>query len=745
MKKKIGLISFASVILIGICAFFFAFISEKTTAEIPSASSFVPTFKDWTVQFSEKMNPDTFTEETVTVTNKDGQKVPVTFEWNENYTVLTLKAPSDGYTVNQNYLIEISNLVETATGDKLTKSFTHNFKAVEELPKIKDQEQLVTLLKERMEKPKENRLYSFEESDGAEESVDTAAMDDAGADSTASDTNVQVAGIDEGDVIKTDGDYVYFARDSDIVIASTEAENSNVMSTIEEDEFFPQEIYLQDDLLVSIGYTHEPIRELKETETSEDSSGMDMAIYPSFSSQTTVFIYDISDRKKPTQIREVTFEGDYNASRLMDDHLYLIANERPPFQILEEEDMEVRPFVKDTAVSNEGHPVDFEDMYFFPESEDETYLILSSIDLSNMEKEAHVETYLGASNQMYMSENHIYIAVHKYEDNEKSSSNSTADIMIARPAANTEINQFSIENGTISYNASTNVNGTLINQFAMDERNETFRVATTKGDSWNDDEASTNNLYTFDINLNPLGSVEGLAEGERIYSVRFMEDIAYMVTFKQVDPLFVIDLQDAANPTVLGELKIPGFSNYLHPLDEHHVIGFGQDTKLIENENNSEPIVRTDGIKISVFDVSDLTNPKEKFSEVIGQSGSYTELNYNHRALFKHPSENLFGFPAQLYESKMVTKGEMSYEEHKFLFEGALLYHISAEDGIELKDTITHQGDVKDYPEWESEIRRIISVDDVIYTLSFDQMKAYEMNTEKTLHTIELPKSDTRY
>nr|WP_246187692.1 beta-propeller domain-containing protein [Ornithinibacillus caprae] len=569
----------------------------------------------------------------------------------------------------------------------------------------------------------------------------------AGGESGASETNVQVAGIDEGDLIKTDGDYIYFARPHDIVIASSAGQNSTVVSTIEEDQFNPMEIYVHDDLLISIGYTHEPIREIKETEAEPgDRTNADIAIYPPmFSSQTTVFVYDISNPNQPNQVREVTYEGDYNASRIMDDQLYLIANERPPYQILEEDDYEIRPFVKDTAVSEEGQPVDFEDMYFFPDSEDETYLILSSIDLSNLDKEANVETYLGASNQMYMSENHVYIAVNKYEQNDNLSSNESVDMMIARPAANTEINQFKIDNGTITYNASTVVNGTLINQFAMDERNDTFRVATTKGDSWNDDEPSTNNLYTYDINLNPLGSVEGLAEGERIYSVRFMDDVAYMVTFKQVDPLFVIDLEDATEPTVLGELKIPGFSNYLHPLDENHVIGFGEDTLLVDNEHGSEPIVRPNGIKISVFDVSDMTNPVEKFTEVIGQGGSYTELNYNHRALFKHPSENLFGFPAQLYETKEVKKDDITYEEQTFLFEGALLYYISADDGIELKDTITHQGDIQDYPEWNSEIKRLVSVDDIIYTLSYDQMKAYDINSETTLQTVELPKMDERY
>lgn len=354
-------------------------------------------------------------------------------------------------------------------------------------------------------------------------------------------------------------------------------------------------------------------------------------------------------------------------------------------------------------------------------------------------------SYLGASNEIYMSKDHLYIAVNKYKDSEKETKDE-AEISIAGPQSeNTEIIQFNIDEGTFKYNASTVVNGTLINQFAMDESNDTFRVATTKGDMWQDKEPSTNNLYTFDINLNPLGSVEGLAEGEQIYSVRFMQDVAYMVTFKQMDPLFVIDLKDPKHPEVLGELKIPGFSNYLHPLDDNHVIGFGQHTKLIKNKGSKEPQVRQDGLKISLFDVSDPAHPKEKYSKVIGQGGSYTELNHNHKVLFKHPNKNLFGFPATLFESKVVHQGDATYEDQSFVYQGAFLYNITPEKGISLVDTITHQPSKIDYPEWESDIKRVVSVDDIIYTFSNDLMKVYNINEKSVKQTVELPKQSGLY
>ncbi|MEN2767666.1 beta-propeller domain-containing protein [Ornithinibacillus xuwenensis] len=750
MKKKIGLISIGVISIVILMIFLF---TNRITAEIPSASSFVPTYKDWTVHFSEPMNPDTFTEENVLVQNKSGEPIAVTLEWNEANTILTLRAPERGYSIDETYQIVISNNVETASGRNLSKKFSHNFTAVGELPSIKDQKQLITLLEERMEAQQKNEFVTFESDTGsaeAKESADTAVADESSSGDGSSNTNVQVDGVDEADIIKTNGESIFFVRDGDIIITSTDEENSEVLSQIKLENYYPNEIYLHDKLLITIGNKSEPLRKVKESDKEPgETVDSEIGIYePMYSSQTTVYIYDVQNPEEPKQIREVSHEGYYNTSRILDGYLYLIANEHPPFHILEQEDVEVRPFIKDTAISEASKPVDFNDMYFFPESDEEQFLILASIDLEDMEKEANIETYLGASEQIYMSQENLYVAVNKYTDTEssKSTSSDKAEIMIWRPEnVDTEITQFQIDNGSLTYNASTVVNGTLINQFAMDERDNTFRVATTK-ENWEDDEqASTNNLYTFDQNLQPLGSVEGLAEGERIYSVRFMKDVAYMVTFKQVDPLFVIDLKDPANPTVLGELKIPGFSNYLHPLDENHVIGFGQHTKLIEEEGMNEPRVQTAGVKISVFDVSDPTNPTEKYSEVIGQGGSYSEILHNHKALYQHPTENLFGFPAVLSETKLINKGDISYEEYNPIFEGAILYKITAEDGIQLYDTVTHQAEFDEYPEWTSEIKRMVSVDDTLYTFSWNQMKVYDISSQQVVKSVDLPELHINY
>jgi len=225
-----------------------------------------------------------------------------------------------------------------------------------------------------------------------------------------------------------------------------------------------------------------------------------------------------------------------------------------------------------------------------------------------------------------------------------------------------------------------------------------------------------------------IGSIEGLAKGERIYSARFMGDKAYMVTFKETDPLFVMDVSDPSKPKVLGELKIPGFSNYLHPLDENHLIGFGYDTKSIPGEQGQPPRIVTGGMKISLFDVSDFSNPKEKDTEIIGTQGTSSPLQYDHKALFQHREKGLFGFPINLYEGT----NKEGYGE--FAGEGAMVYEITAEDGIqEVANMIKQRNPNQLYEEWEKSIQRIVYIGDTLYTISWKEMKSYDLNTFKEI------------
>ena len=211
-----------------------------------------------------------------------------------------------------------------------------------------------------------------------------------------------------------------------------------------------------------------------------------------------------------------------------------------------------------------------------------------------------------------------------------------------------------------------------------------------------------------------------------------MGDKAYIVTFKETDPLFVIDTAEPSNPKVLGELKIPGFSNYLHPLDENHLVGIGYDTEQRMDSWSKEPFTVTKGMKISLFDVSDFANPKEQDMVIIGGRGTYSEVQYNHKALFRNEALNYYGFPVILYE-------EGKNEDVKYKGLGALVYEITTEKGIQLKGNLITPAKANElYEDWESSISRLVYIDDALYTISPKEIKSYDLKTFESIGQMKI-------
>ena len=711
----------------------FALQQNLVSADMNSDARVVPPNKVWSITFTKSMDESSFTDDTVRILDEDNNEIQVTYELTDNGKTLKIQSPEEGYAMNEHFKLVISQNVSSEEGHKLAKDFEFYFQTRDELPSVGSEENFMAIMKE-MQKNQETRYQAFSEgADVAEEaSADSSKSGNSGNDT--SKTNTQVEGVDEADVVKTDGENFYFVRNNDIVISKAHpAEDAEMLSHIQEKDFNPSEIYIYEDRLVVMGYKRETFYEQKRS-TTEDGVSHDM-IYPYHRGQTAVYVYDVSNSSSPEKVREVAVQGNYMTSRLIDEKLYFITNEHPPFHIMtrdyqlekDAEEQDPRPKYKDSAVSSESMAIPYDRMHKLPDSDDSTFVTITSFDVTNADEKANVKTYLGSGQTVYMSKEHIYMAVRDYPETRK--------IRTEPATPDTKIYQFGVDGTKVTYDAETKVPGTLINQFAMDERDGTFRVATTKGRMWNDENPSENNLYTFDSSLNALGKIEGLAEGERIYSVRFMEDRAYLVTFKQVDPLFVIDLQNAASPKVLGKLKIPGFSNYLHPIGDNHVIGFGKQTKQI-----SEDRILTDGVKLSLFDISDVNNPVEKDVVRIGGRGTNSDLNYNHKALYYHAEKNLFGFPIMVNNSYEVQKDGRTYMEREFVFEGAYLYHVTPEDGFSLKTTVTHQPD-KDlnYPEWNYRIDRMMSINDIFYTFSQDRMEALDLDKEEKVSEVKFP------
>jgi len=285
----------------------------------------------------------------------------------------------------------------------------------------------------------------------------------------------------------------------------------------------------------------------------------------------------------------------------------------------------------------------------------------------------------------------------------------------------------------------------------MDEYNNYFRIATTVGEVWGGN--SKNNIYVLDENLNLTGKLEDLAPGEKIYSSRFIGNRGYLVTFKKVDPLFVIDLKDPSEPKILGKLKIPGYSDYLHPYDENHIIGVGKeaidaDSELVQQRNLD--FAWYQGVKIALFDVSDVENPKELSKVVIGDRGTDSYALQDHKAFLFDKSKNLLVLPITLAEIKGEKTADNQYGE--FVFQGAYVYRLTLEDGFEFKGRITHYEDNETFLKsgyylygGGFNIQRSLYMDNTLYTISNSMIKANNLDNLDEINSVNLPYEQPHY
>jgi len=650
------------------------------------------------------------------------------------------------------------------------------------------------------------------------------------AGSDYSTTNVQVAGVDEADIIKTDGKYIYAVSGKSIFITEVyPADSAKIISKIEL-KSTPQNLYLNGDSLVVLGQDDAIYAKMQ---------GELKRIVPSRSSQYAFLkVFDISDKKNPKQVRDLDFEGSINNSRMIGDYVYAVTTTYSyggdmPIPIILENG-EALP----TAV---GSPrCNCPAVYYF-DIPYQSYNLTSiaAINVKDNAKPVKSEVYLLDGNQnMYVSQNNIYIAYTKYineyqlvleamkemivprlnakdQAQVKKIENTDNDVLskqeklakigqliqkyqmtlpqaeqenlqkeleakmkqkytdISKELEKTVIHKIAIDKDSLKYQTVGEAAGAVLNQFSMDENGEYFRIATTKNRTWSQfaDESgqqeSYSNLYVLDKDLKVVGRVENLAPGERIYSVRFMQDRAYMVTFRQTDPLFAIDLKDPKNPKVLGKLKIPGFSNYLHPYDDTMIIGIGKDTEETtitpdcaelplgspSNELNIDCLpqpgrVITKGIKISLFDVSDVANPKESAKYVLGDSGSDSIALHDHKAFLFSRDKNLLVIPVQLLDGSDCDsmKGPCPAVIRQINFNGAAVFHIE-KDKIELKGKIDHMdGDLGEAGSWYgygyygSNVLRSLYIKEILYTMSNKFLKSNKLDDLSEVKKLELKK-----
>ncbi len=533
-----------------------------------------------------------------------------------------------------------------------------------------------------------------------------------------SKTNIQVQGVDEGDVIKTDGEYIYYLRENKLsVVKAVPAEAMKAEYTIHfpGDNFYPSEIYTDKTRLTVIGQSH-PYTNIP---------------------KTTVYVYDITDKQNVKKVRELNADGNYMNSRKIGNTVYLLSN--VSFYSLYRDKNNIQtPSYSDSVKGNDYKQIDYKDIYYCPGYVDSNYTVIMRFDLSKDNDPAKTTTFFGTGMNLYMSQDNMYIAAANYSYNPRFTVQpAPADepmIDIAPKSfmkkvyhePSTTVFKFKLlQEGSeaVSYVSRGDVDGFVLNQFSMDEYDGNFRIATTGS---NASGQQSNNLFVLDKNLKTIGKVTNIAPTEKIYSVRFMGKRAYMVTFRKVDPLFAIDLSNPQAPKILGALKIPGYSDYLHPYDENHLIGFGKDTVVYGD------LALYQGMKMSLFNVTDPTNPKELFVETIGDRGTDSELLRNHKALLFSKEKNILAFPVSLFEKSPADKNDpQAYGIYKG--QGAYVYSIDLNKGFIKKGVISHEtpeflkvsglydGDRQLY------VDRIIYIGDNLYTVSANGIKANSM------------------
>lgn len=504
-----------------------------------------------------------------------------------------------------------------------------------------------------------------------------AISSDIGMSGTSSDsfseTYKQVEGVDEADIIKTDGKYIYCADyynyDSPCIDIFAAKEGDNLPA-------------VRLDIGEQAAATPDEADTTRDEECFYDISISDFYLrnnrlivmcddYRDDVFMTTVFVYDISDIHNITLLDSMRQSGYYISSRMIGDTLYTVSS----YDVYRDNYF---PVCGQGATPDEI-PADC--IYAVTKPEYENYLVVSAYNTLDYSKQTQSKALFGGAEDIYCNKENLYIYATQYDFpdgvwySDYHGANAKSQILKVNLTDN------------LSFTAYAEVEGYIDDQYALDEYNGNLRVATT---SMRDNE-DINNLFILDESLNVIGSVTGFAENESIKAVRYVDDTAYVITYEQTDPLFVIDLSEPTAPEILGEVKISGFSTMLVPIDENTILGLGYHT---ENEDYTDLEVQ-EGVKLALFDVSDKSNPK------VLDSMSFVDydspVQYNPKALVYNPERGDYVIPLNYH------KYYTAYDE----WYGGML-NFKVENG---KISVVSQYQAN----YDSDVERCVYVGDTVY------------------------------
>ena len=564
-----------------------------------------------------------------------------------------------------------------------------------------------------------------------------------------SSTNIQVAGVDEADTVKTDGQYIYTISSSqnsgayyyygyssqnsnNIYIINADPNDATVISKITLDnDSTPDGLFISPDssklVVFSSRYQPYPVA------SPERSVISIMPYYNDVS--TTVDIYDISNKASPVLDRNFTVSGSYFNSRMIGNYVYAVTTQNA--------------YVYNGAVTvpavysgEKVYAASPTSIYYADMNQSNYYSFTSfyGIDVSDSQQQpTNMTVLMSGASTMYVSPDNIYVAYPNWVNG--------TDV--------TSIYRIKITGLQLTLEAKGAVPGNIINQYAMDEYNNNLRIATnlwqnTGGSiAFGGQSAQINNVYVLNQNLSILGKLEGLAQGENLHSVRFMGDKCYLVTFVRTDPLFVISLSQPTNPTILGELKIPGYSDYLHPYDETHLIGVGKEAVDAQEQD----FAWYQGIKLSLFDVSNVNSPVQLANYVIGDRGTDSPVLSDPKAFLFDRTKNLLVIPVSLALVDNSTINQYQPKDSAYgttVWQGAYVFSLTESGGFTLKGTITHlnpallnsQGQLtnpNDYYNTQNDwITRSLFIGNTLYTISNAEVKLNNLTDMSQIGQVNL-------
>ena len=546
-----------------------------------------------------------------------------------------------------------------------------------------------------------------------------------------SETNVQVAGVDELDMVKTDGTYLYTVTNNTVaIVLAYPSTDARLLARVTVNGSI-QGIFLDGNKLaiVTEKYPYYPYlmgasMGVAQPQPSIVAMGISRPVYWGYARTSSLWIFDVSNHSSPTLTTSLTVNGTLAGARLIGNYAYLVATQPVdcygpivlPENVVNDHAIQIAPLdVYHSDIADYGH----------------SFTSVVGIDISQSNPTPSSRVFLlGTSSTIYVSLNQIYLTQPVWNIYEQ-----------------TAVHRISIDGASINYEATGTVTGHVLNQFSMDEYNGYFRIATNDYGyarplaAASGSQSTTyvqpvqhTNVYVLDSSLHVAGKLEGLSPAESFYAARFSGDRAYLVTFQRVDPLFVIGLENPQNPRVLGQLVIPGVSDYLQPYDENHLIGFGKSSINMTWENAA----LFQGLKLSLFDVTDPASPKDTSDFLAGDRGSDSPALTDHTSILFDRSLNLLVIPVEIAQIQQSTTYQWAYGT--MVFQGAYVFSVTVQNGIVFRGGITHLP-AGELPNWNNSslfVKRALYIGNALYTVSDNKVMMNNLSDLSGLGSVSL-------